>query len=61
VLVRCDRRNRRDADDRDRGRPPDHPISRRHRAPPTAKDLVRAITPPCPIGRPCSSDTHATL
>ncbi|MFY9649305.1 DMT family transporter [Trebonia sp.] len=38
--------------DGDRGRQADHPISRHHRAPPTAKDLVRAITPPCPIGRP---------
>jgi hypothetical protein len=57
VLVRRYRCNHRDSDDRDRGRPPDHPISRHHRAPPTAKDLVRAITPPCPIGRPCPSDT----
>ena len=57
MLVRCGRCYRRDADDGDRGRSPDHPISRRHRAPPTAKDLVRAITPQCPIGRPCSSDT----
>ena len=61
VLVRSNRCNRRDADDGDRSRPPDHAIGRHHRAPPTAKDLVRAITPPCPIGRPCSSDTVARL
>ncbi|MFY9776742.1 MAG: DMT family transporter, partial [Trebonia sp.] len=47
--------------DGDRGRQADHPISRHHRAPPTAKDLVRAITPPCPIGRPWSSDTYPSL
>ena len=39
-----------------------HALRRRHLAPPTAKDLVRAITPPCPIGRPRSSDTiHTSL
>jgi hypothetical protein len=45
MLVGHDRRNRGDTDYRERGRPPDHSISRCHRTPPTAKELVRAITP----------------
>src|ERR1700722_6462120 len=45
MLVGHDRRNSGDTDDRDRGRPPDHSISRCHRTPPTAKELVRTTTP----------------
>ena len=45
MLVGHDRRNCGDTDDRDRGRPPDHSFSRCHQTPPTAKELVRSITP----------------
>jgi hypothetical protein len=41
-----------------RGRPPDDPIGRRHRAPPITKVLFRAISLSCPTGRPWSSDTQ---
>jgi len=38
MLVGHDRRNSGDTDDRDRGRPPDHSISRCHRTPPQQKN-----------------------
>ncbi len=37
------------------------PVGRPHRTSPTAKILVRAISPSCPIGRPWSSDTYDKL
>jgi hypothetical protein len=54
VLVGC---NCSDTDYRPRGRPPNDPIGRCHRAPPIAKVLVSAMSLSCPIGRPWSSDT----
>jgi hypothetical protein len=50
------RGHRRGTDDRPCSRPPNDPIGRRHRGPPIIKVLVSAISLPCPIGRPRSSD-----
>jgi len=57
-LVGHNRSDSRDTDYRPRRRPSNDPIGRCHRAPPTAKVLVSAISLLCPIGRPWSSDTH---
>jgi hypothetical protein len=58
VLVGRDRSDSRDTDYRPRGRPPNDPIGRRHRTPPSTNALVRAISRECAIGRPWSSDTN---
>jgi hypothetical protein len=57
VLVGRDRSNSRDTDHRPRGRPPNDPIGRRHRTPPSTNALVSAISRECANGRPWSSDT----
>ena len=51
-------RGRRDAEHRAGSSPPDDPVGPRHRTPPSANALVRAISLTCAIGRLPSSDTH---